>query len=246
MTKRGASLTQTSTGLDARRPHFDPLVPLCLRAKLSGRLRVKIRLHPPAIFRSLRSRPHRRWKLHTSPPTHQLAPSFHDEILRIRASFFSRDPACWPVFGDPVFSEIVEFRRANARARDRVGHYPDGRSPLLEDPRTGPRSARRARPPRTALIPAAALFGGALQELGRPGERGKRHHLTLRSRALRQHGRHPGQRQPRPSRILRDGRGTGSDGHPPDGDPRGLRPGGSHRNLHAGWHFLQSLIRVIY
>jgi glutamate/tyrosine decarboxylase-like PLP-dependent enzyme len=96
------------------------------------------------------------------PPTHQLAPSFHDEILRIRASFFSRDPACWPIFGDPVFSEIVEFRRANARARDRVGHYPDGPA-LLRQIRERDRVPRAGKNPRDGMDPVL-LFSAALSK----------------------------------------------------------------------------------
>ncbi len=63
----------------------------------------------------------------TIPSTHQIAPSFRDEIDRVRTMFFSRDPACWPVFGDPVFASILGFRKARAPERGRVQQYPDGK-----------------------------------------------------------------------------------------------------------------------
>ncbi|MDB6076100.1 MAG: hypothetical protein JWO89_3740, partial [Verrucomicrobiaceae bacterium] len=34
------------------------------------------------------------------PSTHQIAPSFREEIDKIWGAYFARDPACWPVFGD--------------------------------------------------------------------------------------------------------------------------------------------------
>jgi glutamate/tyrosine decarboxylase-like PLP-dependent enzyme len=96
------------------------------------------------------------------PATHQIAPFFRDEILRIRASFFSRDPACWPIFGDPVFSEIVEFRRAKARARDRVRQYPDGAA-LLREIRERDRVPRSGKDPRDGMDPVL-LFSAALSK----------------------------------------------------------------------------------
>jgi glutamate/tyrosine decarboxylase-like PLP-dependent enzyme len=96
------------------------------------------------------------------PPTHYIAPSFRDEILRLRASFFSRDPACWPIFGDPVFSEIVEFRRAKARARDRVQQYPDGEA-LLRQIRERDRVPQNGKDPRAGMDPVL-LFSAALSK----------------------------------------------------------------------------------
>jgi len=96
------------------------------------------------------------------PATHQIAPSFLEEILRLRASFFSRDPACWPIFGDPVFSEIVEFRRAKARARDRVRQYPDGET-LLRQIRERDCVPRAGKDPRDGMDPVL-LFSAALSK----------------------------------------------------------------------------------
>jgi glutamate/tyrosine decarboxylase-like PLP-dependent enzyme len=96
------------------------------------------------------------------PPTHQIAPSFLDEILRIRASYFSRDPARWPVFGDPVFSKIVEFRKAKAHARDRLSQYPDGEA-LLREIRGRDRVSHAGKDPRHGVDPML-LFSAALSK----------------------------------------------------------------------------------
>ncbi|MEA3211172.1 MAG: hypothetical protein QOE70_4229 [Chthoniobacter sp.] len=94
------------------------------------------------------------------PPTHQIAESFRDEIDQLRAQFFSRDPACWPVFGDPVFSELVNFRKQHLPARAGVQQYPDGEA-LLRRLReqncvpTGPTNPRDGVDP--VLLFAAAL-----------------------------------------------------------------------------------------
>ena len=96
------------------------------------------------------------------PPTHQIAPSFLEEILRIRASYFSRDPVRWPVFGDPVFSKIVEFRKAKAHARDRISQYPDGEA-LLRDIRGRDCVAQAGRDPKDGVDPVL-LFSAALSK----------------------------------------------------------------------------------
>ncbi len=62
--------------------------------------------------------------------THPVAPSFREGIGRILALFFSRDPACWPGFGDPVFSEVVGFRKKKMPPRERVREFPNGETLL--------------------------------------------------------------------------------------------------------------------
>ena len=66
------------------------------------------------------------------PRTHHVDSAFHDEIDRLRALFFSRDPACWPVFSDPVFSEIVNFRKHHVPVQERLRQFPDGEGLLRQ------------------------------------------------------------------------------------------------------------------
>ncbi len=66
------------------------------------------------------------------PLAYHVATSFRDGIDRIRESFFSRDPARWPIFADPVFSEIVEFRKQMLSPRERLGQFPDGEESLQQ------------------------------------------------------------------------------------------------------------------
>ena len=85
----------------------------------------------------------------TIPSTHQIAPAFSEEIERVRTLFFSRDPACWPVFGNPVFADIINFRQARAPVHGRLEKYPEGKAlqsrlrqedrvpPGMRDPRDG-------------------------------------------------------------------------------------------------------------
>jgi glutamate/tyrosine decarboxylase-like PLP-dependent enzyme len=96
------------------------------------------------------------------PPTHHVAPSFRDEIDRIRALFFSRDPACWPVFGDPVFSRIVDLRKKKAPPRERVREYPDGEA-LLRQLREQDRLPLSGKDPRTGVDPIL-VFAAALSK----------------------------------------------------------------------------------
>jgi glutamate/tyrosine decarboxylase-like PLP-dependent enzyme len=96
------------------------------------------------------------------PPTHQVAPAFRDEIDRIRSLFFSRDLACWPIFGDPVFSEIIDFRKQKIRSRDRVCQFPDGES-LLRQLRTQDHLPTTGRDPRDGVDPVL-VFAAALSK----------------------------------------------------------------------------------
>ena len=66
------------------------------------------------------------------PATHQIAVPFRDGIDLIRARYFSRDPACWPVFRDPAFAEIMGVRKKKKTARGRVAEYTDGEALLKQ------------------------------------------------------------------------------------------------------------------
>ncbi len=66
------------------------------------------------------------------PLTQQVSPGFRAEIERLRARFFSRDPQCWPAFGDPVFAEIARRRQERQPLRARVQAYPGGEALLGE------------------------------------------------------------------------------------------------------------------
>ena len=96
------------------------------------------------------------------PPTYHVASSFRDGIDRIRALFFSRDPACWPVFGDPVFSEVVNFRKKKMPPRERVQQFPDGEA-LLRQLREQDRLPSGGRDPRSGVDPVL-LFAAALSK----------------------------------------------------------------------------------
>lgn len=96
------------------------------------------------------------------PATHQIAPSFRDEIDRIRALYFSRDPACWPVFGDPAFAEIMAVRKKKKTARGRVAEYPGGDA-LLKQLRETDRVPARSTDPRSAVDPLL-IFAAALSK----------------------------------------------------------------------------------
>lgn len=96
------------------------------------------------------------------PATHQISPSFRDEIDRIRALYFSRDPACWPVFGDPAFAEIMSVRKKKKTARGRVAEYPGGDA-LLKQLRETDRVPARSTDPRGAVDPLL-IFAAALSK----------------------------------------------------------------------------------
>jgi glutamate/tyrosine decarboxylase-like PLP-dependent enzyme len=96
------------------------------------------------------------------PSTHQVATSFRHEIDRIRALFFSRDPGCWPVFADPVFSEIVDFRKMKAPPRGRLQQYPAGEA-LLQQLRAQDRMPAGSHDPRAGVDPIL-VFAAALSK----------------------------------------------------------------------------------
>lgn len=96
------------------------------------------------------------------PATHQIAAPFRDEIDRIRALYFSRDPACWPVFGDPAFAEIMAVRKKKKTARGRVAEYPGGDA-LLKQLRETNRVPAASTDPRSAVDPLL-IFAAALSK----------------------------------------------------------------------------------
>ena len=96
------------------------------------------------------------------PATHQIAAKFRDEIDRIRAHFFSRDPACWPVFRDPAFAEIMGVRKKKKTARGRVAEYTDGEA-LLKQLRETDRVPATSHDPRDAVDPLL-IFAAALSK----------------------------------------------------------------------------------
>ena len=96
------------------------------------------------------------------PSTYQIAPSFRDGIDRIRTLFFSRDPAYWPVFGDPVFAKIVNFRKGKAPSHARIKQYPEGET-LLRQLRQQNRLPAGLKNPKDGIDPLM-LFAAALSK----------------------------------------------------------------------------------
>lgn len=60
-----------------------------------------------------------------------IRPGFERAMHRLRAAFFQRDPARWPVFGTEPFANVHQFRRRGIPPSERVASYPDGPA-LLE------------------------------------------------------------------------------------------------------------------
>jgi glutamate/tyrosine decarboxylase-like PLP-dependent enzyme len=96
------------------------------------------------------------------PSNHQIAPSFQDGIDRIRAMFFSRDPAYWPIFAEPIFADIIEFRQKNAPTCERIRSFPDGEV-LLEQIREQTYLPAAGRDPRAGVDPILS-FAAALSK----------------------------------------------------------------------------------
>ncbi len=55
-----------------------------------------------------------------------IRPGFENSMNRLRAAFFQRDPARWPVFGHEPFASVQEFRRRSIPPAERIASYPDG------------------------------------------------------------------------------------------------------------------------
>lgn len=96
------------------------------------------------------------------PRTHNVASTFREEIDRIRNQFFSRDPACWPFFADPVFSDIVNFRKKHMPVRDRLRQYPEGES-LLKQVRELKELPKAGRDPKLGVDPIL-VFAASLSK----------------------------------------------------------------------------------
>ena len=91
---------------------------------------------------------------------HAIAPEFRDGMERILDDFFSRDAARWPVFGDPAFASIIDFRKKHLSKSSRLADYPDGEA-LLKRLRNEREIPPRGQNPRDGVDPllrfAAAL-----------------------------------------------------------------------------------------
>ncbi len=96
------------------------------------------------------------------PATHQIAAPFRAGIDQIRARYFSRDPACWPVFRDPAFAEIMAVRKKKKTARGRVAEY-EGGDALLKQLRETDRVPAGSTDPRGAVDPLL-IFAAALSK----------------------------------------------------------------------------------
>ncbi len=97
------------------------------------------------------------------PSTHQIAPQFREEIDKVRGAFFSRDPGCWPVFGDPVFAAVLQFRQDRSPSRGRVQHYPEGPA-LQQRLRSESRVPELSRDPRAEGADPLLLFAASLSK----------------------------------------------------------------------------------
>lgn len=96
------------------------------------------------------------------PQTYQIASAFRDGIDRIRTMFFSRDAAHWPIFGDPVFAELMYFRAQKKPTSERVGEYPSGPE-LLKQLKAIDRMSQPTRDPKQGIDPIL-LFAAALSK----------------------------------------------------------------------------------
>ena len=53
-------------------------------------------------------------------------PAFAETFQAVKDRFFSRNPALWPCFHDPVFRSIIDFRQRHLVPSERVAAYPHG------------------------------------------------------------------------------------------------------------------------
>ena len=151
-----------------------------------------------------------------------------------KPTFFSRNPDLWPVFREPGFATLNEFRARGLAPDARLNAWPDGRARLADLCETMPVPATMRTPGspwRSCCLPAPC------QGLGEPLQRRERHHHVGGSRHLWRPDGHSGQSQPGLLRIRRGGRGAGKEGGAPDSAAGGLRPGPRHRHLHPGGTF---------
>ncbi|SQD76713.1 pyridoxal phosphate-dependent decarboxylase family protein [Moritella yayanosii] len=56
----------------------------------------------------------------------QISPHFQQLYQEVFADYFSRDPARWPVFAEPGFASMIEFRTLQLSQDQRLSAYPNG------------------------------------------------------------------------------------------------------------------------
>lgn len=60
------------------------------------------------------------------PERHRIDPAFAEGFARLRAQFFQRDAALWPVFADPGMAQVIAARRRHLPRAERLAAFPDG------------------------------------------------------------------------------------------------------------------------
>lgn len=61
---------------------------------------------------------------------HNQTPEFARRIRSIRERFFSRDARLWPIFADPAFAAVIDFRRQHLPPGDALAAYQGGAAEL--------------------------------------------------------------------------------------------------------------------
>ncbi len=86
-------------------------------------------------------------------------PDFSARFATVKANFFSRNPNLWPVFREPGFATLNEFRARGLAPDARLNAWPDGRARLADLCETMPVPATMRTPgePMAELLFAAAL-----------------------------------------------------------------------------------------
>lgn len=86
-------------------------------------------------------------------------PEFSSRFAAVKANFFSRNPNLWPVFREPGFATLNEFRARGLAPDARLNAWPDGRARLANLCETMPVPATMRTPgePMAELLFAAAL-----------------------------------------------------------------------------------------
>lgn len=92
---------------------------------------------------------------------HNQTPDFTRRIRSIRERFFSRDARLWPIFADPAFASVIDFRRQHLPPHDALAAYPGGAAELaaLRSDDTVPRSGMDM-----AAVNRRLVFSGALSK----------------------------------------------------------------------------------
>ncbi len=88
-----------------------------------------------------------------------VSPEFARRFATVKAHFFSRNPDLWPVFREPGFATLNEFRARGLAPDARLNAWPDGRARLADLCETMPVPAQMRTPgePMTELLFAGAL-----------------------------------------------------------------------------------------